>query len=559
MAERSDAVDPRFRSNDYIPSDGQIPLLRELLQEEMKKVEACKAEIDELQAEFPNKVKILEMKKQEFEDNIKACRSALSIHRRMPTELWRLIFSHACQPYSFQFDCADYCFDIDDFIEDTPALSISQVCSRWRQIMKSTPSLWSSVCTMITDLPYDTSKALQIHFDNAQDSLLDIRVVRIEDEYFGENPMHQSIWRIISQHLPRCRRLSLRLLHWEPEFVVDGLSFPHLESLQEEGSPVDRQEAFWRVIQNHAPRLTKAAISDIHALLPFSQLTSLDLRIIRNVDFHRLHNVLSACTRLEDLSLRGFGHQGEPPTNLSPIHLSGSLRKFGIYDNIFPIKPDNRALATFLTSARMPSLTCFEMRCRGWPASLAELARHSRLLERVKITIRPSDAAADFSPSHPSFAFFRALPELKHVEMQIGKSNNSVRGNGHASPESRQFLESILSHLENLPKLEHLSIRPLSLALDIELFEKVFEAVQALKRRSTPMPLKELRLAIDPALAAGEVVKKEAAKKYLVELEPAVAERIRSLQRDFGIKVVFLDGTSTFDEEEEPLYYFDDE
>ncbi|KAL0571461.1 hypothetical protein V5O48_010496 [Marasmius crinis-equi] len=557
MTEHSDADDSRFRSNDYIPSESEKPLLRELLQEEMTKIKGCEEEMDKLRTDFGKNLKTLESRKHGFQQNVKAYRSALSRsarHRRVPTELWRLIFSYACHPYSFRVDCEAYYDDIGDLIEQMPALRISQVCSRWRQIMKSSPSLWSSVCAMFTELGYNTSKALQIHFTNAQDCLLDIRLVRVEDESYDGDPKHQAIWKIISQHLPRCRLLSLRLLHWKSEFVVDGLSFPHLECLQEEGPSVDRQQAFWQVIRKHAPRLTKAAIADIDAPLPFSQLTSLDLRTIRNTDLARLRGVLVTCTVLEELSVRGFGRRGQHvPPNITPILLSGSLWKFGIYDNLSPIDPDSKVLRTFLTNARMPSLTCFEIQCLGWPASLVDLARYSQLIERVKITIRSSGATADFNVSHPLFAFLRALPELKHVELHVGASGRSAKGDDYASS-SRQFLDSTLSLLETertFSKLEHLSIRLLSLVLDLEVVEKVFKAVQVLKRRS--MPLKEFHLAVDPALAAGGVVKKNDTKKYLVELEPVLAERVRNL----GIRVVFMDGT--LDGEGEPDFYYDDE
>ncbi|KAL0574259.1 hypothetical protein V5O48_007688 [Marasmius crinis-equi] len=548
MAEHQDdlnttrTVGPRFRHNDYIPSDTERPQLMEILRGDMEEVRKCDEEI----AELEERLRVLQIRKQMLEDDVGTCRSALSGHRRIPIELWEAIFSLACHPYAFRIDCdADLPGNDSNLVVETPALALSQVCSRWRKIMRGSPSLWCSVSVLITDLPFDTSKALRTHFTNARDCLLEIRVVRLEYRPSTQRESELSTWRMLSQHLPLCRRLSLKLLSQADLLVHEGISFPHLAFLREEVSPDTREYEFWRDIKHRAPLLTSVALWDVHSLLPFSQLRSLDLRTLPHPDLRIAHRALCACTSLEELTLRGLDDDGWPPTFLNPIQFPESLRNLCIYDDEYPIMPDNQVLATFLHMATIPSLISFELQCDDWPPLLSLLAERSPLIERVILTIRSPSSMT--STSHPLFAFLQALSSLKYVEVHTGISDSfsSLPDDNGDHPPVRlgdAFLRGVLSGLElehSFPKLEFLSLRLSDLTLDSDVVESVLEAVLTRHLMPSVTVLKEFRLFRDSALVRDAI--EDPGAKFV--LAPALADRIRQFGRDPGIRVVIEDAT----------------
>ncbi|KAG7093285.1 hypothetical protein E1B28_006967 [Marasmius oreades] len=66
-----------------------------------------------------------------------------SKQRRVPVEIWEMIFSMV------RLSFCEYSFN-DDYCEDSPLLGppttiISQVCSHWRTIATALPKLWSSI------------------------------------------------------------------------------------------------------------------------------------------------------------------------------------------------------------------------------------------------------------------------------------------------------------------------------------------------------------------------------------------------------------------------------
>ncbi|KAK7461786.1 hypothetical protein VKT23_008218 [Stygiomarasmius scandens] len=72
------------------------------------------------------------------------CETLLSPIRRLPPEILSQIFDYHCQiPISLEgWNSNKWA---DDLVVDAPALSLSQVCSFWRELSLSTPILWSSL------------------------------------------------------------------------------------------------------------------------------------------------------------------------------------------------------------------------------------------------------------------------------------------------------------------------------------------------------------------------------------------------------------------------------
>ncbi|KAJ7602915.1 hypothetical protein DFH06DRAFT_1396030 [Mycena polygramma] len=76
------------------------------------------------------------------------CRSVLSSLRRVPTELWAVIFG-MCSPYApdGEYNLSDYTTPKEevDHISQWHLLQLSQVSSLWHKIAMGTPKLWSKI------------------------------------------------------------------------------------------------------------------------------------------------------------------------------------------------------------------------------------------------------------------------------------------------------------------------------------------------------------------------------------------------------------------------------
>ncbi|KAL0563765.1 hypothetical protein V5O48_018299 [Marasmius crinis-equi] len=487
--------------------------------------------------ELEQKIAIIRKKRLTSEDTVSTCHSALSAQRRVPIEIWEIIFSNACHPYSFLIDYVrDDSDDDDEYIVEAPALVLSHVCSRWRKIMKGTPSLWSSISVTFVDSFSKMSKAINTYLTNAADYPLNMRLLRRLGDYYyflQESP-DVAAWETLSRHFCRCRTLTLAVPNLSGFVEIGYLSFPHLKSIYEETDPGPQKQFrwFWGAVEHEAPLLTRVVLWDFDFSLPFSQITSLEVRRVPPGDIQLIHAELPACDKLEELSLWNLSDWSEDDGLSTERNLVrvGSLRKLCIYDEENPLMPYNKALSTFINATLLPSLTSFELRCHDWPPSLATLAERSPLLESVSLTIR-SPASADFS-LRPLFTFLHALPELKHVELCMGRFD-SPSGLGD------DMLAILLAHLETkskivFPKLESLSLRLSDLTLDTETVEKVSKVVS--ERRSVSPTLKEFCLLRDPTLDLAREMLGAPYERFV--LEPALAGRLRDLERDLGIKVV---------------------
>ncbi|KAE9387528.1 hypothetical protein BT96DRAFT_751431, partial [Gymnopus androsaceus JB14] len=69
--------------------------------------------------------------------------SLLSPIRKIPDEILQRVFDDCCEKNHFEFDANKSKSGLaTPAAEDTPALVLSSVCSRWRRIALSLPSIW---------------------------------------------------------------------------------------------------------------------------------------------------------------------------------------------------------------------------------------------------------------------------------------------------------------------------------------------------------------------------------------------------------------------------------
>ncbi|KAJ7763667.1 hypothetical protein DFH07DRAFT_812712 [Mycena maculata] len=147
---------------------------------------------------------------------------ALSPLRRMPPELLSLIFQNALFPH---YPSAD-----------TPWI-ISAVCSRWRNITLSLPSLWSTIVLDFRDDPKPIMGRLRAHLVRAGDSPLRITFATCEEDCFADT--ERDMLEILAVYSDRWETVTMsgsgEVYSDLAYFIADGNSadgFPLLRELE---------------------------------------------------------------------------------------------------------------------------------------------------------------------------------------------------------------------------------------------------------------------------------------------------------------------------------------
>ncbi|KAL0565063.1 hypothetical protein V5O48_016969 [Marasmius crinis-equi] len=527
-------TDPRFRRSDYVPTDTERSKLTEILKQETINIECFNEEL------LRHAEDTVVIQRKSSETTASTCRSALSAHRRLPTEVWDIVFSTLClalHQYTFQIEYIDE----ETFPAlRTPAFILSQVCSRWRAIVSNSPRLWSSYSIDVDSTAHipDISSLLGLYFANAGDYPPSVRIAR-DRESPALSEGESVTWEVLLQYLPRCKELSLRI---DGYALVDfsGISFPNLEcfctELDMSGSNTENEIQFWNPIRA-APNLRKVTLWQLPDFggLPFHQLTELDLHLIDGFDVDVVLEHLPSCKSLERLSFWGLDdYHLSDLMDVGRVDVPLSLTTLSIHDAAEWVRLEHQPgdqnfnLTTLLTSLYIPSLVSLDLSCREWPSLLLTMVARSPLLEKVTLTIR-RPPQTDTVSAYPVISIMRSLPRLTHFELRMGP----MRTQTHTHL-GRDILSTVLSSLvvdpsPTSPKLEHLSFRLSDITLDSELIEGVLERIQTVMESSRPRPLKGFSLYRIYTKDSPEVE---------FELEDALRERMWDLERRFGFGMV---------------------
>ncbi|KAL0066726.1 hypothetical protein AAF712_006331 [Marasmius tenuissimus] len=144
------------------------------------------------------------------------CLSALSSQRRVPNEVWEIIFTTLCttlHDYSFKLD---YYYGISNqtntyktILLEIPSLVLTHVCSRWRGIAMSLPHLWSSLSIKFNELPFDITVPLELYLSRSQESPLSIRITRLAQyPLCGLSEVGLAAWQKLASGFRRCKNLT---------------------------------------------------------------------------------------------------------------------------------------------------------------------------------------------------------------------------------------------------------------------------------------------------------------------------------------------------------------
>ncbi|KAF9263996.1 hypothetical protein L218DRAFT_901303 [Marasmius fiardii PR-910] len=527
------SVEPRFLRSDYFPSASERPHLRNILQEAEREIEWYEANIVALRQTLDQ----MEKEKRVVEVTTNQYRAALSTHRRVPVEVWEIIFSTLCLSLcEYSFD-TDYSSPASPLLR-LPAILISQVCTHWRVIAEKMPSIWSSISVDLSEPPYNVDIPLKVYLSNSNEHLLKLRIR-------GEEPSSvlsrvSEPWRMISSHVYKSRMLTM-VLNWSGDYLppIDHLAFPHLESYyQESRYPPDKDiwPWFWKAIEE-APQLTtvsSAEILDPHdGPIPYPQLITWEARMNRSYEVANLLEILPTCKNLSSLTLSEImSHEilGDPVAAQGIIELP-SLRRLSVSAH----DDQHNWLASILQFLAMPSLEKCFVECTRFslPSSLLTMVQRSSTT-LTNFTIRYYGLITTQTLEF-LFNLLQEASELTDFELILGGIPGR-RDKSHYRSRVNEWVSTLLSKFKErpqvrdfLPKLGDLKLELPYVTLNTELMERVFEVVSA--RQKTSYSIRDFYL----VRHTREIPDDE---EFIIE--PEVLKRIK-LFRESGIEVVVGD------------------
>ncbi|KAJ7314365.1 hypothetical protein DFH08DRAFT_430011 [Mycena albidolilacea] len=288
------------------PLESQIPILRDFLSNRRPLMTALDAQIAVLQAPLDT----LLQRKAEMVLEIGAHKGALSLLRRMPTEILGHIFRLTLPPHQRYA------------IESAP-WTISAVCARWREIVISQPCFWTSIRykeakrSIPNGLKYETQLRrsgelplnIEFHLNDEEALLLYYELIlemvckhagRWETASFrGPGILFDQLQRLIQEQLGHLRKLSIEVEHTDENHPVDIFhDAPLLQTVY-----VNREMWVFPVVM----------------VLPWSQLS----RYGGSNTWEGHRNALLGASNLVECSLE---IQSPPITTQSPIVLPRLLR-----------------------------------------------------------------------------------------------------------------------------------------------------------------------------------------------------------------------------------------
>ncbi|KAL0575577.1 hypothetical protein V5O48_006393 [Marasmius crinis-equi] len=549
-------IEPRFLCSEYIPSDLEATQTKALLAEEQKEDEQYEKEV----AHALELVERLRRGQRELRANMDQRRGTLSCLRKIPTEIWVVIFSIVCSSarsgYLLHIDST-----IDPRIRIVPTVVLSQVCVRWRRIAFGSSELWNSISIHFAKLSETSMYYLKLFLDNSKGSFLNVRIQDNSSAHPWMPQIEEDHLELFAQHLPRCWRLTLQAK--SPSLLnllrgVQEIRFPHLIVYDEEtrDDPIDMGERWWAALKN-APELRTVSTYTLQPSTtpPYSQLTKLKFRNLQPEKVLGLFVMLPLCAQLKSLTLgleERNGHGGNVPFSLARVELP-SLRVF-IIESPGAADIDKALLQEVFESLEMPSIQTFHLHCQGlmtmmtgWPPALLEMLERTRSLRQLLLSLDWCSGRSVGTTNNPSLVspLLRVIPNVETLVLAMERarivSRVPFRDNANI------FLSELFSRLAQpndpvVPKLADVRVYMTDIVLDTSCAEVVLEAAAA---RS---PMGALAAPANGPLTRPisylSVVRFSPEKTLLrsiglgqVELKPALLRKIQDLGKE-GVRVV---------------------
>ncbi|KAE9400070.1 hypothetical protein BT96DRAFT_857764 [Gymnopus androsaceus JB14] len=356
----------------------------------------CDMDLEDYQAEvihLQSRIRFI----QEQQTRLRVCqarlRSLTSPGRRLPNEILASIFDYACEWNVLQESPSSGtqapCSSIITYL---PALSLSSICTRWRSVAKSSPSLWSRLKLEITSERKPKAFIATVDLFLARSGQYPLSItLEISRRLQEQSPL---VLELLMRHCHRWRTFQY-ISGWRISNFLEYEPTRHFAILKS----LDIETRFGNVLPlelnifRNAPQLREVIVygldgpqlSQIH--LPFSQVTNIRINACGEVD-----DVLHRCPNIASLQLRDDKSSGM-------AMLSLPHRTLNAVEVVTVVEDTHRVLAETLTSFTFPTL--HELRVLGnpnryedqWPRLFAAfLSRSSCTITTLVIsTVMTSD------------------------------------------------------------------------------------------------------------------------------------------------------------------------
>ncbi|KAG7096365.1 hypothetical protein E1B28_003809 [Marasmius oreades] len=502
----------------------------------------------------------LDAERQQLETQISRRHSITSVQRRVPVEIWETIFLFACSGssddgYSLSMTMTPNLWSFATTVSAFPIV-LSHVCRRWRAIVNSCPTLWSSISINgLRDFSTEHKILIETFLEKSAKCPLNLRAA---EDWSGRTP--SVMWELLKSHfLRRCGRLYLDLIGFSSldNFEETDITFHHLLSLRLD-SPIPGElnlnSPFWQAIC-HAPKLTQARISTLYPpnSLPYPQLTTLVLDSVLLDHMEHLLRVLELCRNLRSFAfLQAYPDDGIPNSLdhiIRPVEMP-SLRTLSLYSDSRLQRMNNPTIKVLCSSLVMTTLSAFSLACTSsysevthWPSSLLSmLRRSSTTLRHMRLSLCP-----DFKSGWeaPLSVLLETTPNLTHLDLGEWFKDTIDEKRDYDEHEPPSILYSLVSSsiavitsMNNLvPNLEYMSL--VRVQLDSDILTKILTFADS---RSPSRLQSDVTSVASRSLKKIRVVPSEVEDSSEFVLEAHMLEEIRLLERD-GVKIVIENST----------------
>ncbi|KAL0563938.1 hypothetical protein V5O48_018119 [Marasmius crinis-equi] len=478
-------------------------------------------------------------------------RSLLSPSHRLPEELWLEIFS-LCISRSRLGVSEDQWNKVS-----AKPLKLSHVCARWRNIILSSQSMWSSVYVNLyalerevvgvlkrcLDLGYRDGcsgggKGIDITFRHHKDTdhweygTTPPRICSLRGDAWTKHSENALSFLLQPENIRRFRTLSISDVNLQSSTVGgerEVVHFPLLENLfldtqlYRDTSPM----WLWKSIQQ-APRLQEVVLGtdltlstqSLTTILAHSQIRSLEIGDVQQLEEGVLDVVrlLPTIPNLE--SLRAAGIRGS---------VGGASVECPNLRRLTIISGDGPGHEAFLRCLRLPALEFLSVESRRYASDLDASGTLISTLRDVAGTLKEFRLDYEIEPD------VSVLPEILRALPNLASFSAKVEGGGK---------ECIPSFLRELALGSGSNLRTLSLEesdsfLDFDMVERVLPLLEA----EVSLALKEVRLVFGLACRFREVCQVGS------ERVDEAAGRLKALEKERGMKCAFFYsswGTTTF-------------
>lgn len=268
--------------------------LKEILTKADKDIEDHDSEV----ARLYDKIRITEEQKLQMETQRAKLRSLLSPVRKLPNETLFHILQYVCEENIFQ-TYSHKSNQHPSTITDLPTMEISPVCSRWRELALSSPSLWANLTVKMSEGPVVSTHTVTQYLERSAHWPLRLTL----SAHGPYTPSLAEVFVVMQGLTPHSCRW--KTFNYELNRSLEGKMFPtpHLPLLAElDIRTMDPFNGLDSSCFEHSPRLRALAIRE----LPRSRImcNQIDhLKCLGNWPLRDLAKALHNCPSLKSLEL----------------------------------------------------------------------------------------------------------------------------------------------------------------------------------------------------------------------------------------------------------------